>query len=129
MDINYKNLIDKAKLASNNAYAPYSKFYVGACVLFDDGSEHIGCNVENVSYGLSLCAERNAISSAIASGQKGKLLAVAISSENTKHCSPCGACRQWIYEFSNEAEVILEKNNDDVIVYKIKDLLPEAFKL
>jgi cytidine deaminase len=128
VDINYKDLINKAKLASNNAYAPYSKFYVGACILFDDGSEYTGCNVENSSYGLSLCAERNAISSAVVHGQKGKLLAVAISSKNTTHCSPCGACRQWIYEFNSEAEVVLE-NHDEIVVYKIKDLLPYAFEL
>jgi cytidine deaminase len=129
MNIDYKKLLNIANMAANNAYAPYSNFQVGACALFDDGSEYIGCNVENSSYGLSLCAERTALSGAVAGGQKGNLLAVAISCKNTKHCSPCGACRQWIYEFNKEAEVILEGNDDVPVVYKIKELLPCAFEI
>ena len=87
-------LLQKAKEASENAYAPYSKFYVGACALYDTGNFYTGCNVENASYGLSLCAERNAISNAIVAGEKGKLIKVAIFSKNRTNCMPCGACRQ-----------------------------------
>ncbi|MDD3149817.1 MAG: cytidine deaminase [Candidatus Gastranaerophilales bacterium] len=120
-------LLAKAKEASKNAYAPYSNFKVGACVLFDSGNFYTGCNVENVSYGLSLCAERNAISNAISNGEQGKLVSIAIYSPNTEQCVPCGACRQWLVEFSKEAEIILEDKQNKIISYNINNLLPEAF--
>ncbi len=99
MNIDYKLLLQKAKEVSKFAYIPYSKFDVGACVLYESGNIYTGCNVENASYGLSLCAERNAISTAIASGEITKPVAVAIYSSKAKQCVPCGACRQWIFEF------------------------------
>ena len=106
-------LLQKAKEASENAYAPYSKFYVGACALYDTGNFYTGCNVENASYGLSLCAERNAISNAIVAGEKGKLIKVAIFSKNRTNCMPCGACRQWMAEFKNDKnlQIILESED------------------
>ena len=127
----YKKLLEQAKNVSNNAYAPYSNFKVGACALFEDGNTYCGCNVENSSYGLSLCAERNAISSAISSGQTGKIKAIAIVSPNRKNCFPCGACRQWIAEFNttNDIDVIIENENSEPIIYKISDLLPNTFLL
>ena len=129
MQRTYENLIQEAKNASNNAYAPYSKFKVGACALFESGNTYFGCNVENASYGLSLCAERNAISSAIAKGEKSKLLAIAIYSPNQNCCVPCGACRQWINEFSKDAKIVLENENNEIIIYTIDELLPKAFLL
>ncbi len=130
MQRTFQSLIDEAKKVSENAYAPYSKFKVGACVLFESGSIYTGCNVENASYGLSLCAERNAISTAIAQGEKSKLVAVAIYSPSMNLCMPCGACRQWIAEISaNEAEIILEDKNAQIKSFRIKDLLPYAFSL
>ena len=74
----YKVLLEEAKTASENTYSPYSNFPVGACVLYESGNKYCGCNVENASYGLALCAERNAISSAIANGEKSKIKAIAI---------------------------------------------------
>lgn len=127
MQRTFANLISQAKQAAQNAYVPYSKFKVGACALFESGNTYIGCNVENSSYGLSLCAERNALSNAIVQGEKSKLIAIAIVSENMPECSPCGACRQWIYEFSQEAKIILEKQDKTIISYNIKELLPNAF--
>lgn len=127
MDIDYKNLLEKAKEVSKWAYIPYSKFDVGACVIFESGKTYSGCNVENASYGLSLCAERNALSTAIASGEITKPVAIAIYSSKTDECLPCGACRQWIYEFNPECQVVLQKNTTDVSVYKISELLPKAF--
>ena len=101
---NYQ-LLEMAKEVSHKAYVPYSKFHVGACALYDSGNTYCGCNVENSSYGLTLCAERNALSTAIAAGEKGQLLKIAIFSEDAKMCMPCGACRQWIAEFKHGVDV------------------------
>ena len=129
--IDYADLLKKAKDASKNAYAKYSNFKVGACVLFESDKIYTGCNVENASYGLSLCAERNAISTAIANGETTKIKAVAIYSPNSSLCSPCGACRQWIYELKSENEtyIILADNDEKPVVYTINELLPKGFML
>ena len=125
----YKNLLEKAKEASKNTYSPYSNFPVGACVLYENNKEYCGCNVENVSYGLSLCAERNAISTAIAQGEKSKIKAIAIYSPKQTKCMPCGACRQWISEFSLDcADIILENDNDDILILKMEEIFPFGFK-
>jgi len=129
MQINQEHLLKLASKAAESAYSPYSKFKVGACVLFEDGKIYAGCNVENASYGLTLCAERNAISSAIADGQKSKIAAVAIFSPNAKLCYPCGACRQWIAEFSKDAAVIVEDSEGNPQSFSIKELLPYSFEL
>jgi len=129
MQRTYEELLIKAKEVSNNAYAPYSNFQVGACALFESDNIYLGCNVENASYGLSLCAERNALSTAIAAGEKSKLIAVAIYSPQRKLCVPCGACRQWIFELSKQAKIILEAENNNIKTYNINELLPEAFIL
>ena len=129
--MNYDELLKKAKEVSHNAYAKYSNFKVGACVLASSGKTYTGCNIENASYGLTVCAERNAIASAVANGEK-TIHAVAIYSPNMLDCPPCGACRQVILEFLDET-----KNEIDIItqteeshkVYKITKLLPEGFKL
>ena len=129
--IDYADLLKKAKDASKNAYAKYSNFKVGACVLFESDKIYTGCNVENASYGLSHCAERNAISTAIANGETTKIKAVAIYSPNSSLCSPCGACRQWIYELKSENEtyIILADNDEKPVVYTINELLPKGFML
>ena len=116
----YECLIEKAKEALANAYAPYSKFNVGACALFESGNIYTGCNVENASYGLSLCAERNALSCAKAAGETSKLLAIAVVSETMPLCTPCGACRQWIFEFSQDAKVIVENQDNTLKIFDIK---------
>ena len=87
--------------------------------------------MENSSFGLSLCAERNAISNAIAAGEKGKILKIAIYSPKTKKCFPCGACRQWLQEFEKgqHIEVVLEDENSLCSVYKIDDIFPFSFNL
>ncbi len=96
-------LIERAIEVRNRAYAPYSKFKVGAAVLTADGQIYTGCNVENASYGLTLCAERAAICSAVSAG-KQDIVAVAVAASPL--ASPCGACRQFIFEFGSEIEVI-----------------------
>lgn len=129
MQRTYESLIKKAKLAAENAHAPYSKFRVGACALFENGNTYIGCNVENSSYGLSLCAERNALSNAVSAGEKSKLTAIAIVSPDMKFCTPCGACRQWITEFSKDAKVLLENKDGSIAAIPIEKLLPYTFEL
>lgn len=129
--IMYQELLQKAKEISKNAYCPYSKFQVGACILYESGKKYEGCNVENASYGLSLCAERNAMSSAVANGEKTKIKAIAIYSPNQKKCLPCGACRQWIAEFAindKETKIILEDDNSTPLVLNLEDIFPYGFK-
>ncbi len=121
-----KDLIELAKTASQKAYAPYSNFLVGAAVLFKNGEIITGCNVENASYGLSLCAERNALSSAIAKGIDSDISKIAIYSPNANQCYPCGACRQWIKEFSKDA-IIVVQDGENFKEIKISELLPYSF--
>lgn len=127
--MDYNVLLKKAQEVSENAYAKYSNFSVGACVLASSGKTYVGCNVENASYGLTICAERNAIANAVANGEKS-ILAIAIYSPNTQNCVPCGACRQVIFEFQDDKEVeIVTQNNVGYKIYKINELLPEGFIL
>lgn len=127
--MNYEKMIELAEQASKNAYAPYSKFPVGACVLTESGNTYCGCNFENGSFGLTICAERNAIGTAIANGER-KIKAIAIFSPNMQNCTPCGACRQVIHEFRSESGVdIITKNNDSIQIHPLATLLPECFEL
>ena len=128
MDINFQEMIDIAKKASKNAYAPFSKFIVGACVLTTGGKYYSGCNVENSSYGLTICAERCAIFKAISDGEK-EIQAVAIYSPNVEECYPCGACRQVIFEFATENLLVITEKDGAPKVDGIKDLLPYGFKM
>mgnify|MGYP003292477514 CR=1 FL=1 len=126
----YLELLNKAKEASEYAYCPYSKFSVGACVLYESKQKYCGCNVENASYGLVLCAERNAISTAIAQGEVTKIKAIAIYSPQQKKCMPCGACRQWLSEFAgDDVEIILEDENSKPVVLSLNEIFPFGFKL
>ena len=126
-----EELFNIAKEVVENSYSPYSKFPVGAAVMYQDGSVYKGVNVENSSLGLTLCAERNAISTAIANGQKGKIEAIAIYAIKEKMCAPCGACRQWIWEFSNNGNtrIIIESTDGGIYETTIKELLPLGFNL
>jgi cytidine deaminase len=127
--MNYDDLLKKAQDVSKNAYAPFSKFHVGACVLAKSGETYVGCNFENSSYGLTICAERNAIGTAIANGETS-ILAVAIYSPDMENCLPCGACRQVVFEFQKDKEIeIITQIKDGYKIYKINELLPQGFKL
>ena len=119
-------LLQQAKDIASKAYAPYSKFKVGAALLADNGSVFTGCNVENASYGLSLCAERSAMSAMIADGHR-KFEAIAIYAESGTDCYPCGACRQWLYEFGKDALVIVEDKDHNPKIHTVQELLPNAF--
>ncbi|MBD5402760.1 cytidine deaminase [bacterium] len=126
----YDVLMQRAIDVSKNAYAPYSKFSVGASVLADSGEIYSGCNFENASFGMTICAERNAVGSAVANGEK-KIKAVAIYSPNQDKCLPCGACRQVLHEFcDNDSELdVIVKCGDELQVFSLATLLPESFSL
>ena len=123
-----RKLESEARAASRRAYAPYSKFKVGAAILTKSGKTYAGCNVENASYGLCNCAERTAIFSAIAAGEKKPdLQCVVVYTPTPKATAPCGACRQVIYEFGSKARVISTCRTKDRQDHAISELLPEAF--
>jgi len=122
----FTKLIEKAKEARLKAYAPYSKFIVGSAVMTDDGFIFTGCNVENISFGLSICAERVAIFKAISAGYQ-KFKAIAIVGDTRGPCVPCGACRQVMIEFSPEMDVIMTNLQNEITIQKAKELLPNAF--
>lgn len=122
-----RDLISAAKQARINAYAPYSSFAVGAAILLEDDEIVMGCNVENASYGMSLCAERNAMSTVMSRGRK-KVVAIAVVGEEGKICPPCGACRQFLVEFNPRMLVVLE-DKAGIVSYTLEDLLPAHFSL
>lgn len=121
---NNTELIQAAQKVQENAYAPYSRFKVGAAVMTDNGNFFTGCNVENASYGLTVCAERNALSAAIAAGEK-KFNSLVVASEDG--VPPCGACRQVIWELCGDVPVILVDENGNTTRTTSRDLLPGAF--
>jgi len=126
-----KTMYQNALKARENSYSPYSKFKVGACVSLKDGEFVFGTNIENASYGLTICAERNALFATYAKGyrkQDIKCLAIICECEKGKYCSPCGACRQVISELLEEDTPILLFNLDgEYMETNIKDLLPYSF--
>lgn len=131
--VEFFELLEKAKEASKTSYSPYSKFAVGAACLFESGNIYSGSNIENVSYGIGLCAERNALSTALAAGENSQLTTIAVYSPNQKHCLPCGACLQWLSEFSimhgkNYDIIVILENETGFISYKLSELLPYGFK-
>ncbi len=121
-----RKLAAAARRAAKRAYAPYSKFAVGAAILTTDGEIYTGCNVENASYGLTNCAERTAIFSAVAAGHR-KIACVAVYTPTERPTAPCGACRQVIYEFGPAARVVSLCNGRERIDLAITNLLPGAF--
>lgn len=123
-----RQLETAAREAARRAYAPYSKFRVGAAVLTSSGHIYAGCNVENAAYGLCNCAERTAIFNAVAAGEKKlKLECVVVYTPTKTATAPCGACRQVIYEFGDQAKVISICRGRDRTEHSISELLPGAF--
>jgi len=124
-----EKLIEAARSAMRHAHAPYSNFKVGAALVTTNGEIFAGCNVENASYGMTNCAERTAIFSAVASlGPKMEIDAIAIVNDHDVPCSPCGACRQVIYEFGPNATVHFQGAKGWKKL-RITRLLPEGFRL
>jgi cytidine deaminase len=121
-----KDLRDTAFAAMENAYAPYSRFRVGAAVRTTTGEVIAGCNVENAAYGEALCAERVAIAAAVARGMK-EFEEIAIASESDEPAAPCGSCRQTMSEFAPDLKVTSYSKNGKQVTWRLSDLLPEAF--
>ena len=122
-------LVGAAVAVRQKAYAPYSKYHVGAAVLTEDDRVFMGCNVENASYGLALCAERNAMAQAVAAGCT-KFKAVVVVTSDATPGTPCGACRQWMAEFCDDNLQIIMANTAGVIVQAtLGEVLPNAFRL
>ncbi|WP_240432413.1 cytidine deaminase [Rubrobacter indicoceani] len=124
---NVSEVMRVAREAAGRAYAPYSDFHVGAAVLTTGGKVYGGSNVENASYGLAICAERNAATTMAGTDpQDRKIRLVAIHSPDTAPCFPCGACRQFLREFDCE-EVVVEGANGELLSYPFKEMLPNSF--
>ena len=121
-----EKLVALAKEAMKNAYAPYSKFQVGAALLAKDGRVFTGCNVENASYGATNCAERTAIFKAVSEGYR-EFDAIAIVASSGDFASPCGICRQVLAEFMPEGKVILDSDEKGMVTYLVRELLPCGF--
>lgn len=125
--MDWEFLVNKALEARDNAYVPYSNFRVGAAVLTVDEKIFTGCNVENSSYGATICAERTAIVKAVSAGES-ELIAIAIASDSSSLTFPCGICRQVISEFANEdTKFICSNKNGEYKIYNMDELLPHAF--
>lgn len=127
--MDYQKLIELAKDARKLAYTPYSHFPVGAALLTKDDKVYVGANIENASYPLCMCAERNAIYRSYLDGvRKDDIVAIVIVADTPNPCSPCGACRQVMSELLNkDTDVIMINLNDNTKIVKVKDILPFAF--
>ncbi len=126
--MNYDLLLKEAFEAMDNAYAPYSKYHVGACVLCKDGRTFKGANIENASFGATNCGERTAIFSAYANGlRKDDIVALAIVSDGKRLAAPCGICRQVLSELLNQDTPIILSNGKDYMETNIAELLPMQF--
>ncbi|MDD2190627.1 MAG: cytidine deaminase [Eubacteriales bacterium] len=123
----YKELYRAAQQIMQNAYAPYSRFKVGAALLTKSGEVFTGVNVENSSYGAAICAERTAYVKAVSEGYR-EFEAIAVASSGGE-AYPCGICRQFMFEFGEELKIITGEDEDHLHITEIKELLPEGFRL
>ena len=121
-----ETVMEAARDASEKAYAPYSNFHVGAAILAADGTIHAGCNVENASYGLAICAERNAATAMVlANPENREIELVAVFSPDASPCFPCGACRQVLREFG--CKVVVVEESSGLRRYPFEEILPHSF--
>ncbi len=123
-----KDLLEQAKTAWQNAYAPYSKFQVGAALRASSGTIYKGANIENASYGLARCAEQSAVQAMATSGERS-FTEVVVYTEDEPPATPCGACRQILFEFGKGATVYLVNHLGTVKMYQVRELLPDGFEL
>ena len=126
--IDWQPLLDAARQARARAYAPYSGFQVGAALLMEDGAIVAGCNVENRSYGLTICAERGALSAAVAQGH-GRPRAIAVLTDTSPPSAPCGMCRESLQELAAGAPVLLANTAGERVETTVSELLPMPFVL
>ena len=121
-----ETLLQAALRARENAYAPYSHFCVGAALLGADGVVYTGCNVENSAFGSTICAERTALVKAVSEGCR-KFTRLAVVGNSTDYCWPCGACRQMLYEFAPDLEVLVARKDHRFVKFPLRALLPHGF--
>lgn len=119
-------LVERAFTMLERAYVPYSHFPVGAALEGEDGSVYTGCNVENAAFGSCICAERTALVKAVSEGCKN-YRRLAVVGNSTDYCWPCGSCRQMLYEFAPELEVLVAKKDHSFVKYRLRELLPQGF--
>jgi cytidine deaminase len=119
-------LLDAALAARQHAFAPYSKFQVGAAIEDSAGRIYTGCNVENATYGLTVCAERVAVFKAISEGVR-EFRRVAVAADTDSLTPPCGACRQILWEFCGDVEIVLVNPRGKIETYRMRDLFPKPF--
>jgi cytidine deaminase len=124
--MDYNLLAQKAVEAKKNALPTYSNFFVGAALLTEDEKIYTGVNIESSSYGLTICAERNAVFKATSEGER-KFKAIAVACDSKDFCSPCGACRQIIWDLCGDIDVIMTNDKKEIKVMKMSELLPFAF--
>lgn len=125
MDV-FQTLLDRAREARELAYSPYSRFSVGAAVLAEDGQIFTGCNVENISFGLTVCAERVAVFSAVAAGLRN-FTGLALVTDTPEPVTPCGACRQVLHEFAPDLWIVTANLQGQQRVFRLQELLPDVF--
>ncbi|NOX89331.1 MAG: cytidine deaminase [Calditrichaeota bacterium] len=124
-EYNPEELIKAARKARNFARAKYSNFRVGAAIITDEGEVFTGCNIESSSYSMTICAERVALTKALSEG-KERFKALSIVAKDGAFCPPCGACRQLLFDYAPDIDIVLSDGNDYQI-FKLRDLLPHAF--
>ncbi len=122
----FKELVKAARKAKRYSHSPFSNYRVGAALLTSTGKIYTGCNIENSSYSLTICAERTALFKAVSEGEK-KFVAIAISNDDKEFASPCGACRQVINELAGEIDIILTNGKGKIKKFKTSELLPYPF--
>ena len=128
----YRTLLQKAEEARRNAYAPYSHFAVGACLVAANGALYTGCNVENASSGCTICAERTAVAKAVADGVHSFAAIAVVGAEagqSGDYCPPCGVCRQVLAEFCAPSMPVVMQHDGEPLVISLGELLPHAFHL
>jgi cytidine deaminase len=121
-----RNLLERAEAAMKNAYCPYSKFPVGAAIECADGAVFTGCNIENASFGATVCAEAAAIAAAVSAGRRD-FRRIAVTSGGSSYCLPCGNCRQMLLEFAPQLEVLCSRGDGRYVSYSLASLLPAPF--
>lgn len=122
-----RELMEMAAQAAKNAYVPYSRFPVGAALECSDGTVFTGCNVENAAYGDTICAERTAVVKAVSEGHRDDFVRIAIAGHSADYCWPCGSCRQVLFEFAPNLEVLIAKEGGDFVKLSLRELLAHGF--
>jgi len=120
-------LVEKAFEMLNYSYVPYSGFPVGAALMLEDGSVYTGCNIENAAYGSTICAERTALVKAVSEGHRNDWVKLAVVGNSADYCWPCGSCRQMLYEFCPDLEVLVANGSREFVKLPLRELLPHGF--